>query len=478
MIRRLVTRFWYEGIWLRLLVAVVVILLLQVTPVPQIPLEALRRALALSNQGRHEESAQALGVMYQYQPWSADRLAFRVQEDLLGYDVGGAQRDLERLASLRPLTNAEMVTLAAIHIRQGDMPAAEQLWRDALASGRIQPDDLDVMAQTATSHQDWSSAASAYLGLTIAHPDDPMPLYRLGMVETLDQPEYALGTLTKVASMSRSLAKPASLLEENVAMRVVDSPEKVYARLGIVYISLNEFELAETALSRAHDINPAYAEALGYLAYSRAKLGRPALGAIHEALGIAPSDPVLHYLAGLILKQQNRLDDARAELETAYDLDPSDPAFAVEIASIHRAEHADAYAEIWLNEAVRLAPDDLRFKLLLAEFYADENYRLKEAGLPLAEKLVTDNPGNAEAHAVLGWTVFQLGDGNRALLELDKAAQLDPTLVRAQLHLGFVTEAMGDTTQAIEHYQRASELDPAGSYGALARRALKRLGVG
>ena len=478
MIGRLVARFWYEGIWLRLLVAVVVILLLQLTPVPQVPLDALRRALALSDQGQHEQAAQALGVMYQYQPWSADRLAFRVQEDLLGYDVGGAQRDLERLASLRPLTDAELVTLVAIHIQQDDMPAAEQLWRDALANGRIKPDDLSTLAQTATDHQDWPSAASALLGLTIAHPDDPVPLYRLGLVETLDLPQYALGTLTRVGAMGSSYARPASLLEENVALRVVESPDKVYARLGIIYISLGEFELAETALTRAHDANPAYAEALGYLAYSRARLGRPALGAIHEALGLSPADPILHYLAGLILKQDNRLDDARAEFETAYDLDPTDPAFAVEIASIHRAEHAEAYAEIWLEEAVRLAPGDIQFKLLLAEFYADDNYRVKEAGLPLAEQLVADNPDNAEAHAVLGWDVFQLGDTSRALLELDKAAQLDPNLVRAQLHLGIVTESTGDTTQAIAYYQRASQLDPQGSFGALARRALKRLGVG
>lgn len=478
MIRRLFQRFWYEGIWLRLFVAGFVLLILQITPVPQVPLDALRSAVALSGEGRHEEAAKELGIVYAYQPWSADRLSFRIREDLLGFDVGGAQRDLERLAALRPLTTTETVTLVAIHIRQGDMSTAEQLWRTEIAANTVNPDDLAQMAQGSISHQDWPAASAALLGLMVAHPDDPAPVYRLGLVQALDQPQYALGTLTKASTMDSQLGKTATLVEENVATRIVESPEKVYAQLGTIYISLSEFEMAESALSRAHDINPAYADALAYLAYARAKLGRPALGAIHEALGLSPNNPVIHYLAGLTLKQIGRLDDARAEFEDAYDLDPKNPAYAVEIASIHRAQHAEQYAEVWLNEAVRLAPNEIRFKLLLAEFYADDNYQLQGTGLPLAEKLVADYPDNAEAHAVLGWAAYRLGDANRALGELNTAITLDPSLARAQLHLGFVNEALGNRDEAIAHYQRASALDPQGSFGALARRALKRLGIG
>jgi tetratricopeptide (TPR) repeat protein len=296
------------------------------------------------------------------------------------------------------------------------------------------------------------------------------------LIQTYDQPLYAIATLSRAAAFDGSLSKTVGQLQQNLAMRAVDPDEKTYAGLGVIYVGLGEFELAESALSRAYDLNPAYAEALAYLAYSRSRLSRPALGAMHQALAMAPHSPVVHYLAGLTWMQFSRPDQARAEFQAAYDLDPQNPAFAVEIAETLRAQGAEKYAEIWYQEAIHLAPHDVRLQILLAQFYVDDNYQVQETALPFAQSLVTANPDNAQAHEVLGWIYYRLGASDQALIQLGKSIELDPRQARAQLHRAMLYESLGDVELAIQYYRRAADLDPRGSDGALAQRALHRLG--
>src|SRR5438105_7619135 len=96
-----------------------------------------------------------------------------------------------------------------------------------------------------------------------------------------------------------------------------------------------------------------------------------------------------------------------------------------------------------MKEAVRLAPNDPRFRLLLVQFYVDENYKVKEVGLDLAKQMVADMPDNAEAHDALAWGYFVTGDLDTAQKELDAAMTLDPGLARAYLHMGQVMEQRG-----------------------------------
>ena len=153
------------------------------------------------------------------------------------------------------------------------------------------------------------------------------------------------------------------------------------------------------------------------------------------------------------------------------------PAIAVEIAGTHRAENQPQWAEIWLQEAVRLAPDDSRFEMLLLQFYVDDEYRVEDAGLPMAQRLVEDQPENAEAHDALGWAHFLLGDVEEAEGELARALALDSDLARAHYHIGALREFQSRPQDAIEAYRKVVGLDPGGAFGARAARALERLGA-
>lgn len=464
--------------WLSLLPAATIVLLLQISPVPLALLSTVQQARLYSAEGNHVQAGIAFEKAALYQPWEPDHLVMAIQERLLVGDEPGAQRDLEQLARLRPLRLDETLWLAAIYSRQGRVGASAAIWDSALDAGVLDAGALKMLADDAIAEQAWWQASAALEGLVKLTPDDAQPFRRLGLVQALDQPTQAAQTLAEAVATDPTLAARLSPLQTHLLERSTQPPDLAYARLGVLYISLNEYELAETALSRAYLYNPAYSESLAYLAYVRAKLDRPALGAAQQAVALSPDNPLVNYLVGLTWKEIERPIEARAYFELAHDLDTDNPAFAVEIAETHRDDSAYDYAELWMKEAVRIAPGDIRFRVLLAQFYVDSEYKIEEEGLPLAEALVSEAPQNAQARDTLGWAYFLTGDLDRAFVEVSQALALDPALVRAYVHMGTLLEARGQVAQAIQHYQHAVELDPHGLFGELARRALERLGSG
>ncbi|MBN1310161.1 MAG: hypothetical protein JXB30_02000 [Anaerolineae bacterium] len=469
---------WRSYVWLKLLAVIVVISLLQIAPLPLTLLSSVKQAKQLSEMGEHAQAAEAFDIAISYQPWEPEHLIAAIRERLLVGDEPGAQHDLERLARLRPLLLDETVWLAAIYSRQGSLEEATNLWDTAKDAGVLDADALRLLADSAIRQQAWWQASAALEGLTKLSPGDAQAFARLGFIQALDQPNQAAESLAQAVDLDSQMASRLAPLQNYLLERSTQPPDLAYAKLGVLYISLNEYELAEVALSRAYNFNLAYSESLAYLAYVRAKLDQPALSAAHQALALSPDNPLVNYLVGLTWKEFNRPAEARVRFEHAYDLDSSNPAFAVEIADTHRIEHAYEYAEVWMKEAVRVAPGDIRFRILLAQFYVDAEYKVENEGLSLAQELVEEAPENAQARDTLGWAYFLLGNLDRAFVEVSQALALDPELVRAYVHMGTLLEARGQVSQAVQHYQHAVELDPHGAFGDLARRALERLESG
>ncbi len=473
---RLSLRFWQEGVWIRLLAVALFVLLLEISAVPlsqQRPLQRARRAYELLD---YDGAAEAYHRVYKYLPWETGYLAAAAEAEMQAGNYSDAERDLGRLAERRPLTAQETVWLGAIYAGQGRIDEAVAAWEYARTLGAVDADSLVQLAQVYIARREWDQARAALEGLAGYASTDARIYYQLGLIQALDRPEQAAISLAQAVTLDPSQARRLAPLRASLTTRANEPRDLAYARLGILYLSLNELPLSEEALSRAYAYNPAYGEALAYLAFVRAQLGKPALGAAQQALALSPSSPTVHYLAGLTWKELDCFFEARVEFELAYDLDPTNPAFAVEIASTHRAEGAFEWAEIWMQEAVRLAPDDMRFQILLVQFYVDENYQVNETGLPLAQNLVERFPNSALAHDALGWAYYLTDDLERASAELKTALVLDPDLARVHLHFAVVLESQGRMPEAILHYQEASRLEPSGLFGTLARRALERIG--
>ncbi len=451
------------------------VLALSLRATPSDLLVAVQAGQAAMAAGDYAGAATAFRRIDAYQPWAIEWLTAVVDAEVRAGEFAAAEHDLNRLASLRPLSAAELLWWGTIYEGQGCHLDALQAWERAWSQGAFDADVVSTLAQAYLDRGDRIRARAALENLAQMGAADGDQLYQLGLLQALDAPDRAVATLTQVAASNPTAARRLIPLLDALDRRTSEPPEQYFTRLGAAFLTMGEMGLAETALEWAVLYNPVYGESLAYLAYVWALQGKPALGAAQQAAAISPDNPAVLYLVGLTWKQVGRPYEARLAFERAFELDRSNPAFAAEIAATHRLEANDTLAEIWMEEAVRLAPGDLRFELLMAQFYVDEEYRVADRGLPLALDVVRQAPDSAEAHATLGWAYFLTGDLGGAFAELDTALALNPDLPRANAHKGALLESQGRIDEAVTYYTRAAELEPDGPFGALARRALERI---
>jgi tetratricopeptide (TPR) repeat protein len=241
-------------------------------------------------------------------------------------------------------------------------------------------------------------------------------------------------------------------------------------------------------------------------------------------LGAAPQDPAAHQLAATIALRRTRLDDAARWAKSSLASRPDHLPTLILAAQIARAAKDFAQARLWLDRAVRLAPErpepaflacvtlvelgdrnvqavlqdlSLRFPGF-ADGWRDVGEALRKAGHPemavLAFACAADSsadpmdiarlgavlqalnrpqeaivafrraleaaPDLAEARAPLGACLRQTGEPRLARTELERALALRPNDGRAWFALGLVHEDLRDAPGAIRAYRRSVEAQP------------------
>jgi tetratricopeptide (TPR) repeat protein len=230
---------------------------------------------------------------------------------------------------------------------------------------------------------------------------------------TTGQPELARQALERLTQLS------------------AEAPElaEIPYNQGVAYQILGDNEMARKRYLRASDIDPTLGAAwlnLGAIAEREGDLSR-ALQAYRAGLRDAPDDPDL--VVGLIgaLRKMGRSEQAITEAKEAL---------------ARNANNINVYNNLGL---VYIEQGNLE----LAQF--------------VYQKALNDIPGaeqNALIHANLG-QVFLLKDkAANAKLELEKALELDPTLVTAQMYLAQLHMENRDWTATVSVLEQARQQEP------------------
>lgn len=82
------------------------------------------------------------------------------------------------------------------------------------------------------------------------------------------------------------------------------------------------------------------------------------------------------------------------------------------------------------------------------------------AALPLFAKAVEMRPKSAEAHGGLGWTLFRLGNLEKAQEEAELAIDLDPKCADCHQIVAIIYYAKGMMEEARQEFKTALMLDP------------------
>jgi tetratricopeptide (TPR) repeat protein len=464
-------------IWVKLLIVLALLPLVVGTPTTVQYSQWLARGDALRERKEYSAALAMYNQAHQLAPELAVPLVRTGEVYLAQQRYALAIGVLQTALSLQGSKAEALAKLAEAYSGQGEWLSASNAAREALALAPELRETRLLLGRAYLRREKYEEAQQVFEDALLRYPGDPTAHYYLGLLAATKDPESARPHLqaTIAAQPGSALATQAgSALEGFRESSATDDPALAAARLGLTYLQLDELQLAGLAFAKAIDAAPDYAEAYAYLGHVKAQLGQPALDLLQHALRLQPDLVLGHYFLGSYYRAQGLDSLAEEEFWTALHRDPRNAALCSEMALIYLERGDYTTAEEWMVAAVERAPRDPAFQLLLARFYVDHAYRVKEKGIEAARRAVELAPQSAEAHDLLGWAYFLNGDLSLAEESLRRALELDGELAAAHYHLGALLEARGKRAEARVAYQRAADLDTTGLYRERAERALSR----
>lgn len=308
--------------------------------------------------------------------------------------------------------------------------------------------------------------------------------FRLAVLRAGSVPEAARQDLALAVPLTRNdpLISPLLPVTGDGPRRLraaLDAPpsERPQA-LGVFYLSLGLYGLAEEQFARVDPHGPDALGAAVYAAYTRWRAGDASGGLkrLQALVEAHPDDPRARTLLALTYLTNDASDAAQAELEAVARLRPDDPGAALAWASWYAARREYDQASRAYQRAVALAPeaDQGRYALLAAKFHLATTFELCETGLPFAETAAARAAGDPEALTVLAAHRYHCGQSAGAA-EAARAAQRTGGGPAALYYLGAALATLGDAENARTALIRAADLAPASDWRRRAELALGML---
>ncbi len=173
-----------------------------------------------------------------------------------------------------------------------------------------------------------------------------------------------------------------------------------------------------------------------------------ALATLHEGLALYPNAVELHVGVGYARLARDEYAWARRSFEEALVLDPEhEDGLAGLGETLLRFGHVDAAKRVFARVRALGYEDDIELMQQIgrALFREDE---FTEA-LEFFEVAVRQTPDNAEAVALVGYTHHRLGQDDAAVDALRRALKIDPGFAEARIYLGNLLYDRGDLEAAL-----------------------------
>jgi tetratricopeptide (TPR) repeat protein len=461
---------------LRGLLLIIVFLVLGPQPSPLPVAQDFLRAQNATAKEDYATAARALADAAARLPYDGSVVYRAGLADISAQKYESAIERIQAAAALDGWTPARRIALGDAFLGSGDRPQALEQWELALQN---LPADDNLLVRLANNYEAegrYPEAVDALSQLAQVRANDPAVYYRLALLTAVTSPAEALARLARAESLAPDLAPKTSAIAKAIQTGQASGDEAyTFGQVGFALIQLNEWGLAELALTHAVNVNPDYADAHAYLGLAQDRQGKDGLQAYEAALRLAPESPLVNFLIGLHWRHSGDAATALTYLKKAQSLDAQNAAIAAELGQTYAVLGSFADAEFWFSQAVNLAPQSADFWLLLARFCVDNEFHVADPGLPAARKAVSLAPENAQAADTLGYALVLTGDLANGEKTLVRAAALDPNQPSTFYHLGWLYARQGRTPEAQAAFNRTLVLDPQGQYGGLALQALARL---
>jgi tetratricopeptide (TPR) repeat protein len=171
---------------------------------------------------------------------------------------------------------------------------------------------------------------------------------------------------------------------------------------------------------------------------------------------------VAHYIMGSSLEYQGQLDSAVLEYRKAAIADPSSFPVQMRLGLVSSQTGDGRLAVEAFNAALRLRPDDLEARYLLAVVYSslkdfDNAARQYEI---ILQKFTALEPKNVDFYIYLGQLYLTQGKADKAMAQFEKALVIQPKNTLLLLYVGSSYLDNGRHDDGVKLLQRCIEADP------------------
>lgn len=345
----------------------------------------------------------------------------------------------------------------------------------------LSQDNPEQAASPLGAHANPIESETALLAFSKAHPTNPEPLARLGLLEAR-QGNYpqAISYYRKALALQPSMPglrlnlglaffkdgqyKPAlEIFTPMLKSQPSSSPEvqRLSILIGMSHYGLAEYQAAVPYLKQASESDAQNLPLLLTLAHSclLSKQYQCVLDAYHRMVAQNAESAEADMLVGEALDEMKDTIGATREFRAAVQANPKEPNahFGLGYLLWTQMQYPEAIQEF--QAELDNTPDYTQAMLYLADAEVRTN-RMEEAK-PMLEKLVESDPSISMAHLDLGMVYAEAGRKEDALRELNTAATLKPNDVNVHMRLGMLYRSMGKAAEAKVEFNKASSLTKA-----------------
>ncbi|MGB1286797.1 MAG: tetratricopeptide repeat protein, partial [Aggregatilineales bacterium] len=262
-------------------------------------------------------------------------------------------------------------------------------------------------------------------------PDDAWAHYHQGLLLAATDPLQAESHLREIARHPVYGDFARELLA--VVTRDYDAPQ-LSTFIADALVEAEHWAYAEQAFLYAATWNHPFPEALAYAGLMRDFQGKNGDEQLTSALAMAPDNVEVLLLMGMHLRLRRNPEDSEQVLRYALGFAPDNPILYAELGKTYQQTGRLDEAQAALQRAVALSGNAEALQITLAQFYAEEAYRLPEEVLNDLARQRDENPDDPTALARYAWALHLQGDSEGASQQLEAALALDPDNPDAQFN--------------------------------------------
>jgi tetratricopeptide (TPR) repeat protein len=423
---------------------------------PQKAESELERAAALDPKSVDLHLLEAALYQSRNDPTNADR-ALKAASDLAPVRSMARLRYVESKVKAGAAAEARALLKTILDAAPDYVPAQVQACKLALSEKQLEeceamvkkvlgrePADFEALlmtAQLSLARGKREQAVTEMERLRALYPKSALVQYQLALAQLLNgEVAKCVGSLNQAVALDADYTDAVLLLAELNVRR--GNPKAAIDSLTRLLRREPNLLLAHVRLAEAYRANGALAEAL--VVYRR-------------LMGALPRNPQFPFLAGLVLREQNKLVDARKSFAQALTLAPGDLAVIQQMVEVDLAGHRFDAARELLQEPLRRQPTNSALRILLAVTHLAQTNTATAQGI--LEQTIQQDESARGAYLLLAQIYLGSGKHQQALERLQTVAAKGSNDLPALMMIASIQDRAGNYDAAREAYEKVLKVN-------------------